>query len=1114
MEKYIMNTPRRRLRKAFFPLLISTLLVASVFSSGIVLAEENEDKIEILIHKQGLDFEKLSVRQEFSVIEEYHEFALVETTEEKKLTLMREGHIIETLENKYHVGLRSYSFNTDEGTPKIPENLKIEKYAGQEEGTYIIQFIGPIKTEWKEELKDMGVSFHEFRHRYNYIVKMDPSIERDVEDLNFVNWVGIYQPAYKFDPGLLKRSDPVNIEISIFDGSRPESLEGKELGLSESQFIPEKGRITGQVESGGIKRLANQPHVLSITEETEEYQLYNSDATWVTETDQQNYRKMTEDGITGNGELITVMDSQLYMEDDWIGEGVHEAWEDPDGNSVGDDHRKVQAWYVPGDSSAKLEYGVYHGTHVTGTVLGNSPSYGEYSNNDGNALEGRLIFQDIDNEVYGLNLPSDMYNMGWGDAYDRDSRVHTNSWGGGDGYGGLGLEADEFLWDHKDFNILFAMANSGPDPNTLSQQAEGKNVISVGSVKNYPYQESVSSFSSRGYADDGRIKPTVMHVGENVVSANRSYDGYQSLSGTSMATPGIAGQVGQIRQYFGEGWHIGGIPNEGEGFQPSNALVRATLINGAVEITGEGAYHSDEMFPNKDQGYGRSKLDRVLHLEGDERELEVFDSLDENVTLDTGESWSMNFEVDDPSQELEVALAWTDHPGSSGSNESNPAIVNDLDLELNTPNGTRYVGNAFTGYNPGYSKGNPTSNPWNGQRDGEFDGLNVEENILLIPDQNGVEGGTYELTVSGHNVPEDTQPFAIVISGGLGSSETSKSPSIELTNPKEGETWYSGGKEDITWETERGDGSLEDVDLEYSSDGGASWSSIAQGVEDDGVYTWTVPEISSSEAKIRATVYDSNDLSDENVSGLFTIEEKSSPLKPTNPEPKDGATGINADVKLSIYVEHEDGEDMDVYFYDASDDSLIGKDEGIPSGSRSSVDWIGLDHGTIYEWYAEADDGKSSNVSGVWQFTTIEEHILTIETIGQGSIDPSEGSHNYTHGEEVNLTAVPDQGYEFDGWTGDYTGSEDNITITMDSDKEITAQFEIKTYELTVNTVGEGSVDVEPEKMEYEHGEEVNLTAVPDQGYEFDGWTGDYTGSEDNITITMDSDKEITAQFE
>ncbi|MBS3782705.1 MAG: InlB B-repeat-containing protein, partial [Candidatus Thermoplasmatota archaeon] len=114
----------------------------------------------------------------------------------------------------------------------------------------------------------------------------------------------------------------------------------------------------------------------------------------------------------------------------------------------------------------------------------------------------------------------------------------------------------------------------------------------------------------------------------------------------------------------------------------------------------------------------------------------------------------------------------------------------------------------------------------------------------------------------------------------------------------------------------------------------------------------------------------------------------------------------------------------------------------------------------------------------------------------------------------VNLTAVPDQGYEFDGWTGDYTGSEDNITITMDSDKEITAQFEIKTYELTVNTVGEGSVDVEPEKMEYEHGEEVNLTAVPDQGYEFDGWTGDYTGSEDNITITMDSDKEITAQFE
>ena len=1007
-------------------LLISILILGSVFSSTVVLSQDMEDEKEILlVYKDGDRIRTLREDDKISILAEYDSFLLVETSKERTQDLEYEGYSIRSLENKDYVGLSSYSFNSREGPPEISENLRIDGYESGETGHYIIQFIGPIKSEWKGELKEMGVSFHEFRHRFNYIVSMNSDIEQEVEEFDFIDWVGIYQPAYRFDKGLLERSGSISLEVKFFNGLGDEERLKKRLSAlgTEVETIL-ANRMVVETEAGNIQRLANQKNVLSITENTAQYEIFNADSTWIGQTNQPDYRKVNEEGVTGKGELITVMDSELYMEDDYYGDGVHEMWEDPDGNEIGDDHRKVQAWYVPGDSNAKLEYGTYHGTHVTGTVLGNSPIYDEHTDNDGNALDARIVFQDIDNEAWGLNLPSDMYNMGWGDSYDQHSRTHTNSWGGGDGYGGLGQEADLFLWDHQDFNILFALGNSGPDPNTLSQQSEGKNVISVGSLTNYPEQGSVSSFSSRGYADDGRIKPTLMHVGEGVTSADRSYDGYQTMSGTSMSTPGIAGQVGQIRQYYLEGWHVDGTPNTAEGFNPSNALVRATLINGAVEISGDGAYENDARFPNNDQGHGRTKLDRVLHFEGDERKIDVFDSWDEGVALDTGETWETEFEVDDPTQELEITLAWTDYPGSDGSDEDDPAIVNDLDLEVEAPDGTRYVGNAFTGHDPGYSEPDPTSNPWSGQRDGEFDGLNVEENVLMLPDENGVEEGTYEVTVTGHNVPEESQPFALVASGGLAEEE-----------PEPG------------------------------------------------------------------------------------------PLAPTDPDPEDGATGVATDVELSVYAEHEDGDRMDVSFYDASDDSLIGEDNNVQSGTRAETDWTGLDEGTEYDWYAVADDGDQTATSSTWRFMTeSEEYELTIDAEEGGTTDPEPGTYTYEEGEVVTVEAISDEGYHFLEWTGDYPEGEQEeevIDIEMDENKEVTAHFEEdeEEYTLTIDSTAGGEV-IEPGEGEftYDAGEEVNLEAVADEDYTFVEWTGDIENIEDptasDTTITMEGDYAITANFD
>ncbi len=149
----------------------------------------------------------------------------------------------------------------------------------------------------------------------------------------------------------------------------------------------------------------------------------------------------------------------------------------------------------------------------------------------------------------------------------------------------------------------------------------------------------------------------------------------------------------------------------------------------------------------------------------------------------------------------------------------------------------------------------------------------------------------------------------------------------------------------------------------------------------------------------------------------------------------------------------------------------------------------------------------------------LEEFELVINAEEGGTTDPEPDTYTYPEGEEVDVEAVPDEGYVFVEWTGDVPEGEEEeeeITITMDSDKEITAHFEeeVEMYTLTVNIDGEGTVEIDPDQDEYEEGTEVTLTATPDEDWEFVEWTGDYESEEEEITVTMDDDKTITAVFE
>ena len=105
------------------------------------------------------------------------------------------------------------------------------------------------------------------------------------------------------------------------------------------------------------------------------------------------------------------------------------------------------------------------------------------------------------------------------------------------------------------------------------------------------------------------------------------------------------------------------------------------------------------------------------------------------------------------------------------------------------------------------------------------------------------------------------------------------------------------------------------------------------------------------------------------------------------------------------------------------------------------------------------------------------------------------------------MTAIPATGYHFTGWSGDLTGSTNPATVTMDANKNITANFAINTYTLTVNATN-GTVTKNPNQATYDSNQRVQLTATPATGYHFTGWSGDLTGSTNPATVTMDSEQD------
>ncbi|MEJ5309972.1 MAG: hypothetical protein WHX52_09385 [Anaerolineae bacterium] len=128
-------------------------------------------------------------------------------------------------------------------------------------------------------------------------------------------------------------------------------------------------------------------------------------------------------------------------------------------------------------------------------------------------------------------------------------------------------------------------------------------------------------------------------------------------------------------------------------------------------------------------------------------------------------------------------------------------------------------------------------------------------------------------------------------------------------------------------------------------------------------------------------------------------------------------------------------------------------------------------------------------------------YVLTVQTVGHGSvtIDPEQTS--YAYGDVVTLTATADPGWTFAGWSGDAVGVADQIAVMIVDNTAITATFTQNEYTLTVDVVGSGSVTRDPDRATYHYGDVVTLTATPALGWSFAAWSGDADCADGVVTI-------------
>ncbi|HNY28114.1 MAG TPA: InlB B-repeat-containing protein [Candidatus Sumerlaeota bacterium] len=147
---------------------------------------------------------------------------------------------------------------------------------------------------------------------------------------------------------------------------------------------------------------------------------------------------------------------------------------------------------------------------------------------------------------------------------------------------------------------------------------------------------------------------------------------------------------------------------------------------------------------------------------------------------------------------------------------------------------------------------------------------------------------------------------------------------------------------------------------------------------------------------------------------------------------------------------------------------------------------------------------------------------LVITQVGQGTLEQNPSGTQLEAGTTVTLTAQPETGWAFGGWSfsnGSSDSTSNPLVFTLESDTTVTAHFDriIPSYTLRTGKVGRGTVSRKPDQPAYAENTTVTVTATATEGYEFTHWTGDVPAEQATqpvLTLTMDRNRAVTANFE
>jgi hypothetical protein len=647
------------------------------------------------------------------------------------------------------------TIDTRTGEPALPAGLKLAQAADQSQ-YYIVQFTGPFLRQWFRELDRSGIKTFGYLPNYAVLAQLTPDQRQLVAALPMVRWVGLFQPAYKLESGLLDATGTRKIVIMVMPEAdqNPVTAEIAALGgtvddVTSSSFGI---TITATLNGADIAAVARLQETFWV-QEWSEVTVCNNTSQWVMQGGWQassppdtsmTARPVWRNGVHGQGVILSTSDTGMNT--------GHNMFRDtalpitPPG--IWPNHRKVVAFKLYQGASASEV--TYHGSHVNGSVAGSDSAAGGTSSYDGMAKDARIYFVDLTNSGGSFVIPTDFTTL-WDTIYFgrglpdsvRPIKQHSGSWRWSNTQGTYKIQdasSDAFCWAHKDFLNIIAAGNEGSSAKTLGNPSIAKNILTIGATDRGTLSNAIADFSSRGPTQDNRIKPNVMAPGVDIWSVlNTGTNGYSQMSGTSMATPTANGAVGLMRCYLQEGYYPTGSPVQGDRISYiTSALLRSMAMASADPNIGSYT------IPSMDIGWGRIDADSVLYFTGDLRKLII---ADDTTGIATGEYKEQQFHVDSAIP-LRVCLAWTD---TAAAPNANPTLINDLDLTLTSPNATVYKGNKYTS---GQSTPNPTGR----------DSINVEECARV----NAPDTGTWTIRVSAHNVATARkQGFAWTISGAV-----------------------------------------------------------------------------------------------------------------------------------------------------------------------------------------------------------------------------------------------------------------------------------------------------------------------------------------------------------